>query len=99
MTAANRYYELKDRAHALWIAAQHMISNAEDKYDLNNVTQAQQIEWYETLEKAHKLQEQAIELEKSAALAQIDMWFEKEYQSETLDEKEYQEQMIAERPS
>jgi hypothetical protein len=99
MTAANRYYDLKDKAHALWIAAQNMISTAEDKYDLNNVTQTEQIEWYETLEKAHKLQEQAIELVKSAAQAQVDMWFEKEYASEIEDEKEYQEQMIVERPS
>ena len=89
MNAADKYYSLKDRAHSCWMAAQELISQAEDKFDRNNMTIEQQAEWYEILADATKLQEQAIELEKSATLAQLDMWYAETYARQTAEEKEW----------
>ena len=89
MNAADKYYSLKDRAHSCWMQAQDLISQAEDRFDRNNMTIEQQAEWYEILADATKLQEQAIELEKSATLAQLDMWYAETYARQTAEEKEY----------
>lgn len=83
----NNYYELQDKAHTLWVKAQDSIDVAERRYTRGAINEG---EWYASLAAARSLQEQAIELEKQAADAQVLYWRQK-YNDELYARREQQQ--------
>ena len=89
-----QFYQLQDRAQQCWRKAQEIVGVAETQLEHGLIDQDQ---WYERLADAVFLQDEAVQLESQAVDAEIEYWREK-YAEDDLREKEYQQQMVDERP-
>ena len=96
MTAQQRFYELKDLSECKWREAQDLVSREEDRQShirCNNhgaISKEDEAQWMTVLATAYALQKEAIELEKEAAVARVEM-IREQYRTEYPCDNDYAE--------
>lgn len=75
----HRYYQLKDLSECKWREAQEMVAREETRqarirnHNHGTITKADLAEWERVLADAYELQQEAIQLEKEAKDARVEM--------------------------
>lgn len=80
------HYQLKSDSEKMWLEAQRIIDHAEKLYESGQIDTAS---WYELLAKAEKIQLEAKEMEKIAAVETAEFWRRK-YLEEYHKQKDYE---------